>query len=386
MILSVRFVASERDVPVDLWAACFPPPLEGRWWFRAMEQGGLDDQFAFFYAVLEEDGGRPVGVAPAFMMNLGIEMMVPEGLLPIARLAGKLAPSLLFQRTLFVGSPCSDEGVVGLLPGVDRDAALDALHVAFDAESRRRKASMLVWKDFPRHWDEAFAGLKGRHRLFSMHSFPGTVAVLGDKGRDSYYAGLKSSRRYTMQRKLKRSRQLVELTVEAVQYPDSAVLDEVFALFWQTYERASTRFETLTRVFFDRLAELDLSHFILLREASSGKLVAFMLCFVQGDHVINKFIGLDYGRPRDWSLYFRLWDAVVDWAGGLGATVIQSGQTGYRAKIEMGHRLVPMSNHSRHRNPLIHWIYATVASGVNWQTLDKDLALYLKAHPDEIPA
>jgi len=383
--LSIRFVESERQIPADLWQACFPPPLEGRWWFRAMEQGGLEDQFDFFYALVEDEG-RIVGIAPAFMMDVGIEMVVPEGVLPLFRLMGKVSRSALYQRTLFAGSPCSDEGVVGLLPGVDRSTALLALHDAFDAESRRRQASMLVWKDFPAAWNQDFAWLKARRRLFSMHSFPGTEAALGASGRDSYYAGLKSSRRYTMQRKLKRSRQMAELSVEAVQFPDSAVLDEVFALFWQTYEKASTRFEVLNRGFFDRLAELELSHFILLRDVKDGALVAFMLCFVQGEHVINKFIGLDYARPKDWSLYFRLWDAVVDWAGARGATAIQSGQTGYRAKIEMGHRLVPMFNHFRHRNPLVHWVYAKVAAGVNWHTLDKDLALYLKAHPEEIPA
>lgn len=385
MTLSARFVSSEQDLPDDLWQACFPPPLEGRWWFRAMERGGLEDQFSFFYAVLEEDG-RPVGLAPAFMMDLGIEMVVPEGMLPLMRFLGKLLPSLLYQRTLFIGSPCSDEGVVGLLPDVDRDAALAVLHAAFDAESRRRGASMLVWKDFPAAWDEAFVRLRRRHRLFSMHSFPGTVASLGDRGRESYYAGLKSSRRYAMQRKLKRSRQLADLSVEVIQRPAPDVLDEIFALFWQTFEQASTRFETLTRIFFGELAALDISHFVVLRDRETGRMVAYMLCFVQERHVINKFIGLDYARPRDWSLYFRLWDAVVDWAGGLGASEIQSGQTGYRAKIEMGHRLVPMSNHCRHRNPLMHWIYAKVAAGVNWNTLDKDLALYLAAHPDEIPA
>jgi hypothetical protein len=114
-------------------------------------------------------------------------------------------------------------------------------------------------------------------------------------------------------------------------------------------------------------------------------MVAQMLCFVQGRHVINKFIGLDYERPREWSLYFRLWDATVEWAGGIGAIEIQSGQTGYRAKIEMGHTLVPLTNHCRHRNPLVHWIYAKVAATVSWHTLDPDLALYLKAHPLTAP-
>jgi len=33
-------------------------------------------------------------------------------------------------------------------------------------------------------------------------------------------------------------------------------------------------------------------------------MLAFMLCFDMGERVINKYIGLDYGRPKEWSLYF----------------------------------------------------------------------------------
>ncbi|MHB8744469.1 MAG: hypothetical protein ACYC9L_15290, partial [Sulfuricaulis sp.] len=109
--------------------------------------------------------------------------------------------------------------------------------------------------------------------------------------------------------------------------------------------------------------------------------VAFMLCFKLGDHVINKFIGIDYQKPKEWFLYFRLWAAAVDWSLAQGAKSIQSGQTGYAPKIEIGHELVPLTNYCAHSNPLIHWIYATVTKTVNWNTLDEDLAIYLKAYP-----
>ncbi|MCX7172217.1 MAG: hypothetical protein NTY41_18585, partial [Proteobacteria bacterium] len=100
-------------------------------------------------------------------------------------------------------------------------------------------------------------------------------------------------------------------------------------------------------------------------------------------HVINKFVGIDYARPREWLLYFRLWEAALDWALSRGARSIQSGQTGYAPKIELGHRLVSLTNYCSHRNPLIHLIYAQVAKTVSWATLDQDLARYLKAHPGQ---
>ena len=134
------------------------------------------------------------------------------------------------------------------------------------------------------------------------------------------------------------------------------------------------RFERLGRPFFTAIAQAPPTHFILMRERASGDLIAFMLCFRMGDAIINKFIGLDYARPRSWMLYFRLWDAAVDWALSLGARSLQSGQTGYRPKLEIGHDLVPLTNYARHLNPLVHVVYAMVAKSISWRTLDADLA------------
>ena len=113
-------------------------------------------------------------------------------------------------------------------------------------------------------------------------------------------------------------------------------------------------------------------------------MVAFMLCFELAPKLINKFVGMDYRRPGEWQLHFRLWDAVVDYALSRGLTSIQSGQTGYAVKIETGHRLVPLVNFCRHRNRLIHALAARAARGIDWATLDDDLARHLRSHPEAI--
>jgi predicted N-acyltransferase len=150
----------------------------------------------------------------------------------------------------------------------------------------------------------------------------------------------------------------------------------------QTYLKATTQFERLDMRFFQRIAREPSAHFLLLRDRGDGRLAAFMLLMDLGEAVVNKFIGIDYDRPRDWMLYFRLTDGAVDWAMARGAERLQSGQTGYRVKIELGHTLVPLLNYGRHRVALIHWIYALVARTITWKTLDTDLAHHLEAHPD----
>lgn len=384
---SVDIVATAADCPLDLWEACFPKPLEGMWWYDALDRCGIEDQFTFSYAVIEQ-GGQAVGIAPLFAMDVPIDLVMPPALLPLFRLAARLRPSVMFQRTLFVGSLAGDEGTVGLLPDVDRPAALSALHQAVDRLARQLRAPMLVWKDFPAETDDEMQALAARHGLFRLVSYPGTLAELPGSGKKAdYFAAMKGSRRHILKKKLKRSAEQVAVETAVIQRPTATVIGEIFALFWQTYERSEVKFEQLNRRFFELLAEHPGSHFITLREQASGQMIAFMLCFDMGDRVINKFIGIDYARPKEWLLYFRLWEAVLDWGLARGTQSIQSGQTGYAPKIEMGHALTPLTNYCRHQNPLVHWVYGLVARMVGWRSLEPDLERFLTAHPEaEIPA
>ena len=75
-----------------------------------------------------------------------------------------------------------------------------------------------------------------------------------------------------------------------------------------------------------------------------------------------------------WFLYFRLVEQAIIWASAVGATDFQSGQTGYRAKLDLEHRLVPLNNYCQHRHPWLHRLFATVATRITWATLDDDLA------------
>lgn len=378
---SVRFVASEAEIPASLWDACFLPPLEGRWWYKALEASGLEDQFTFAYAMIQTDE-RPVGIAPLFLMTVPLGLAVPEWLRPILSIPARHLPFLADPLALFVGSPCADEGTVGLLPEWDRLFVLTTLQDALEAEARRRGAAMVVWKDFPESWQDDFTGLADERGLFRLVGFPGTVVDVPSASRTEYYASLTSKHRSSLKRKLRRSEERVALDTEVVQNPDTRTLDEIDALFQQTYEKAPTKFERIDRRFFEVVATVPVAHFVLLRERESHAIVAFMLCFKVGNRFINKYIGIDYGRPRDWMLYFRLWDAAVDWCLAWGATSVQSGQTGYGAKIEIGHRLVPLTNWCWHRNRLLHYAFALFAQRVSWRTLDRDLSHFLSAHPE----
>ncbi len=374
----VEWADRAEDIAEALWRDCFPEPLEGLFWHRALEQSGLGDQFIFSHALIRI-AGRPAGIAPCFRHDVPLALVAPR---PVAALLSGLArirPRAGTQRTLFVGSPCSDEGTIGLVPGVALAQVVPGLAAALRERARRLGAPMIVFKDFP---PAALPALADGTGFSHIVSYPGTRVDLPAPDKEAYYRSLAHTQRHNLLKKLRRSREFLPLETRVVARPSDREREEIFGLFQQTYERGRTKFERLNPGFFARIGAEAPSRFILQRDPASGELVAFMLVFHLGDRVINKFIGLDYRRGGRAYLYFRLFDAALDFAYGVGARELQSGQTGYRAKLDLGHRLVPLGNVFRHRNPLIHALFRAIGGRVCWRSLDPDLANFLRAHPE----
>ena len=378
----VQFLEKASQIPDDLWEACFQIPGEGHWWYEALEQSGIDDQFTFSYGLIKHHGS-PVGIAPVFVMDMPVEQVAPRAFLRLLRLIGKVVPAILRQRTLFVGSPILDESKVGLISHVNRRAALLALQIALEAKARALRASLIVWKDFPESSSADLNWLSLQRRLFRVVSLPNTVVEFSSHRKDDYFSAMKGSWRRKLKTKLRRSRERVALSVEILQRPDAKTLDDIFGLFRQTYEKSAEKFERLNQKFFEVFAKKQAALFIILREKLTGEMIAFMLCFDMGERLINMYIGMDYSRPKDWLLFFRLWEAAVDVALSRGFTSIVSGRSSYEAKIETGHKLVPLNNYCRHSSIFLHTIYRVVAQRVDWASLDEALARFLKAHPEQ---
>ena len=117
-------------------------------------------------------------------------------------------------------------------------------------------------------WDRQFGFLK-ETLVAPVSRFQivlGTVVQLPSHRKEDYFAAMKRSRQHNLKNKLKRSRERVALSVEIVQHPDAKTLDDIFGLFWQTYEKSASKFEQLNRKFFEVFAEKQATLFIILRE------------------------------------------------------------------------------------------------------------------------
>ena len=380
---SVAWHASADAFSEDVWARCFPAPLEGRWWYLALERAGLEDQFKFAYAAVLR-GGEIVAIAPAFQADLALELVLPDEIAPMVAWIGRYVPALRHQRTWFIGSPCAEEGTIGLAPGVSLADVLPVLIPAVEQQAKARRVHMTVWKDVPAKAASVLEGAAKAAKYFKVPSFPGTEIHDLPSDFNGFLAAMPSSQRYHFKKKLKTSRATLELDCAVIQAPDAKAQAEIWALFMQTYDRATTRFERLTPAFFTELAKAPTTHFILLRKRDGenedgGDLVAFMLCYFEADCATNKFIGIDYTLGDKVFLYFRLFEEFILWANKMGATWLRSGQTGYRAKFDMGHEPAPLYNFAKNSNGLMNMISAYVGRSITWSTLDPDLKIYVEA-------
>ena len=195
----VEFFETALQLPNALWDACFQLPAEGRWWYETLDQSGIEDQFTFFYGLIEHLG-RPVGIAPGFVMDLPVEQVAPKEFLRLLRLVGQIVPSVLCQRTVFVGSPVLDEGRVGLLSHVNRRAAFLSLQVALEKKAHELRAPLIVWKDFPESSSADLNWLSHERRLFRVISFPNTIVEFPSNRKEDYFAAMKGSRRRNLKR------------------------------------------------------------------------------------------------------------------------------------------------------------------------------------------
>ena len=255
-----------------------------------------------------------------------------------------------------------------------------ALQSALERKARDVGAELIIWRDMPEDVSRDLEWLTKRRRLFRAVSFPSTVVRFRSNKKADYLAQLKASHRRKLQSKLRRSADAVSVSVEIVRNPAPKVLDEMSHLFRQTYLRAKIKFEELPRAWFANIAKLSTTSFVVLREKKSGRMIAVAACFASGPMLIARHVGLDYSNPMSWKLYFRLWDAIVDWGLSEGFTSVLSGQSAYVAKIQLGHELVPLFNYIWHRNPFMHAIYRSVGQRLGWAMLDEGLAPFLKVH------
>jgi predicted N-acyltransferase len=130
--------------------------------------------------------------------------------------------------------------------------------------------------------------------------------------------------------------------------------DRLHELYMQTHRNARLRLVTLRPSFLPTLAAQlgeDMRTTIVKRD---GELLGFVTTVRDGETAVGYYIGFDRKANKQFPIYFRLLQSVVDDAIVFGCKRLSLGRTALEPKARLGARPDPMRIWVRHRIPMLN--------------------------------
>ena len=337
------------------WKRAFQSKCKDHRYYELIDET-LANDFEFRYALLEDSSGNIRAIQPVFF----VQQNLVEGMRGAFRKAvdrvRKTFPRFLTMRVLMVGC-AAGTGELGAFNANDEHWTAEALGATLRNYARENNASLVVLKDFPASYRSTLAALSenGYARVPSM---PMTRLELPYQNFDEYLETLGYVSRKSLRRKFRKTERAAKIEMEVVN-DISACIDAIYPLYLQVHERSPMKFETLTKEFFGRIAQImpERARFFIWRE--SNRIIAFSLCLICGDTIYDECLGLDYDVALDLHLYFYTMRDVIRWAIDQRLRYYYSGPLNYDPKLHLGHELGPLDLYVLHTrgllNPIFHF-------------------------------
>jgi predicted N-acyltransferase len=244
--------------------------------------------------------------------------------------------------------------------------------------ARRKKASLIVFKDFPANYRSTLDVLRtnGYARIPSM---PMTRLLLNHANWDEYFATLSKATRKDLRRKFRKAQHAPRIELEIVT-DITPFVDEIHPLYLAVHERSELKFETLTKDYFCAIAERmpERARFFIWRQ--NEKIVAFSLCLVCGEAIYDECIGLDYSVALDLHLYFYTLRDIISWALQQELKYYYSNPLNYEPKLHLDCELVPLDLYVMHTNSLLNPVFRRVIKYLGPTQHDPVLRKFPNAH------
>ncbi|MGA3171665.1 MAG: GNAT family N-acetyltransferase [Chthoniobacteraceae bacterium] len=330
-----------REIEPELWNAAFGTQVrDGR--FYQIAEDCLLEQFEFRYLVLRNAETGESTLQPALVVDQDGAAGLPQQARRMVAAVRRVYPGFLRMKLLMVGC-AAGEGILGST----EPWALRALHEALPAVAQEAGASVIVLKDFPKEYRAVVGPVFER----DYRRVPGMPAATLDLGYANFEDYLRNRVGKVFRKNLRRKFRKLELaapiTMEVV--ADATDLSaELFALYWQTFERSEFQFEVLNQEYFERLGREmpDKTRFFIWRQA--GRIIAFNVCLVHDGVIYDLDLGMDYRAAMDLHMYFVTWRDVVEWSIAQGLRMYHAGPLNYDPKLHLKLKLAPQDLYARH--------------------------------------
>ena len=328
------------------------------WRYYEIVEETVHPEFDYLYFTIRDLHGEIEAIQPFFLLDQDILLGIRPCLEWVIDAIRVQWPRFMYVRTMMVGC-VAGEGHLDDGSDSARAARAKLLANAIVGYARALGARMIGLKEFPKRYREVLSCFV-RGGFTRIPSMPRTRLNVAYTSFDNYMQrALNSATRRKLRKKFGATDFAIpiELTVTS---DITSVIDEIYPLYLDVYERSKLHFEKLTKQYFCELGNKmpDRVKFFVWRRC--GKAVAFCDCMVHGETLFIGYLGLDYGVALKLHLYHYVFRDLVRWAIANGYNWIQNGSLNYDPKLHLRHRLVPLDLYVRHTSVIINGIMRIV--------------------------
>jgi predicted N-acyltransferase len=213
--------------------------------------------------------------------------------------------------------------------------------------ARKVRVSLIVLKEFPAKYRDPLQCFL-QYGFTRVPSLPMTKLNIDYDNFDDYMRNaLNSATRTKLRKKFRAAARAAPIEMSVVS-DITPVMDRIYPLYLQVYERSKVHFERLTKQYFRRLGREmpDKVRFFIWRQ--NGSIVAFTLCMIERDAIYAEYIGLDYSVALDLHLYHYAVRDMITWSIENGYKWFRSSGLNYDPKLHLRHLLDPVDLYVRH--------------------------------------
>jgi hypothetical protein len=374
----VRLVSRAELARSRRWANAFAGKRKDHRFYELVEDT-LSEGFEYRYFAICDAHGEVTAIQPFFILDQDIVLGAGPAISRVVGTIRRLWPRCLMLRTLMVGC-VAGEGHLDGAPG-SAEANARRLAAGIVAQARRLRAPLIVLKEFPKQYRNALNCFL-EHGFTRTPSLPMTRLNIDYANFEDYMTrALNSATRRKLRKKFKIAALAAPIEMSVVD-DATAVVDEIYPLYLQVYERSKLHFEKLTKDFLCGVGRLmpDRARFFIWRQ--EGKIVAFSLCLVEGEALYAEYIGLDYSVALDLHLYHYIVRDMTAWAIANGYKWFRSSGLNYDPKLHLRHQLDPIDLYVRHASPAANAVLRRILPWIEPTRNDPILKMF--ANYDEL--
>jgi hypothetical protein len=374
---AVEVVSRREAMQSRHWQDAFGSEAKDRRYYELVEDT-IHAEFDYRYFAIRDRTGEICGIQPFFILDLDLLVGAKPRIGWLTDFVRRLWPRFMHARTLMVGCAAGE----GHLDGKDefaRRANARLLASAIVREARRLQAGLIVLKEFPckyRPLLECFV-----HNDFTrIPSLPNVRLSIDYPSFNEYTRrALSGGTRRKLRKKFRATEDAPPIAMSIVD-DITPIIDEVYPLYLQVYDRSKLHFERLTKEYFCGLGRRmgDKARFFIWRQ--NGKIIAFGSCILHDDTIHAEYLGLDYTVALDLHLYHYTFRDMVSWGIARGYKWFRSSSLNYDPKLHLRYELAPIDLYVRHTSTVCNAVFSWIVPWLEPTRYDKTLKQFANYH------